>query len=300
MDHIYKPTTPEQIDLLITAEIPDRDKDRQLYDLVRNYMVHGPCGKKKPKASCMDGPKCTKYFPKKYSESTTIDEDGYPTYRRRQDNRTVILNNTHLDNRFVVPYNPTLLRLFQAHINIEKCNQSRAVKYLFKYISKGQDRIVVGLFSTANNPSKKKMNNEVDQFLNCRYISACEAAWRAFRFPIHHHSPSVERLSFHLPNKQPVVFSANQNIASILDNPRVLESQFLSWMEMNKNDDIARKLTFSEFPNKFVFNKKERKWKIRERGYSFGRMPHISPTAGELYYLWLLLTQVRVLHHLKI
>lgn len=81
---------------------------------------------------------------------TTEDDDGYPTYMRREDGRIVLMNNVSLDNRFVVSYNPTLLKKFQAHINVEKCNQSRAIKYLFKYISKSSDRVVMGFYDQSN------------------------------------------------------------------------------------------------------------------------------------------------------
>nr|GFD09828.1 NADH-ubiquinone oxidoreductase chain 2 [Tanacetum cinerariifolium] len=34
---------------------------------------------------------------------------------------------------------------------------------------------------------------------DCRYLYVCEAAWRLFGFEVQYRTPSVERLSFHLP-----------------------------------------------------------------------------------------------------
>ena len=102
----------------------------------------------------------------------------------------------------------------------------------------------------------------------------------------------MERLSFHLPNQQYVVYQSNTDVSQLIDNPRVCESQFLSWMEMNAKNEDARKLTYSEFPSKFVYQKRKRTWKEREGGMSVGRMAHVLPSAGEMYYLRLLLTKV--------
>ena len=41
-----------------------------------------------------------------------------------------------VDDRYVVPYNKELLKLFDCHINVECCANVKAVKYIFKYIFK--------------------------------------------------------------------------------------------------------------------------------------------------------------------
>ncbi|XP_060881727.1 uncharacterized protein LOC132953221 [Metopolophium dirhodum] len=35
---------PDQIDSVITAEIPNKEEDQELYDIVVKHMIHGPCG----------------------------------------------------------------------------------------------------------------------------------------------------------------------------------------------------------------------------------------------------------------
>ncbi|XP_054797484.1 uncharacterized protein LOC129302583 [Prosopis cineraria] len=276
---------PDHVDKFISAEIPDKESSLLLHDLVKRFMIHGPCSKSNPKSTCMKDQKCSKYFPKKFNEEITIDDDGYPTYKRRDDGKVIEIKGIPLDNRYVVPYNPLLLSMFQAHINVEKCNQSTAIKYLFKYISKGDDRVVATIYDN---------NDEIQQYYNCRYVSTCEGSWRIFGFDIHHRYPSVERLSYHLPNQQCVIYCNTDDVADLLDKPRVCESQFLAWFKINRsNDDFAKTLTYFEFPQYYVYQRDKRTWKRRKRGFVVGRIPHASPTSGELYFLRILLTKVR-------
>ncbi|XP_028753423.1 uncharacterized protein LOC114713014, partial [Neltuma alba] len=293
LEHDDKPRTPEDVDKLICAEIPDKELDPELYELVGNYMIHGPCGHSNKNSPCMKDGKCSKYFPKKYVDNTAVDEEGYPTYRRRKDGRTIEKKGIPLDNRFVVPYNPHLLRLFRAHINVEKTNQSRAVKYLFKYISKGNDRVVAGIYSNPDTSSSETSFDEISHYLNCRYVSPCEAAWRIFAFDIHHRYPSVERLSFHLPEQQVVYYSGKSSVSSLLDKPRMKESMFLAWMDLNKSGGLAKTMTYIQIPQYYTFDKNQRIWKPRQRGFAVGRLAHASPTQGEIYYLRVLLTKAR-------
>ena len=76
----------------------------------------------------------------------------------------------------MVPYNPYLLLKYQAHLNIEWCNQSMFIKYLFKYINKGYDRITAALVPVENEDgTTKQIVHEIKHYLNGRYISPCEA-----------------------------------------------------------------------------------------------------------------------------
>jgi hypothetical protein len=56
---------------------------------------------------------------------------------------------------------------------------------------------------------------------------------------------------------------------------------------------IARQYTYQEFPKHFVFQEKEKKWKLRQQGLAIGRLYFVSPTAGERFYLRSLLSVVR-------
>lgn len=56
------------------------------------------------------------------------------------------------------------------------------------------------------------------QFVNGRYISACESAWRIFKFPIQGHDPVVYRLSIHLPGQHQVTFQEYNQITSNNNN----------------------------------------------------------------------------------
>ncbi|KAL6584543.1 hypothetical protein OROMI_003832 [Orobanche minor] len=182
----------------ICAELPDREKDPELFDAVAECMIHGPCGPERMSSPCMVDSKCSKRFPKDYMERTKLDDNGFPVYRRRDTGATLDKNGILLDNRFVVPYNAFLIMKYRAHINVEYCNQGQSIKYLFKYINKASDRIGARITNTNN--------DEISEYVDCRYISACEAMWRIFEFPIHYRTPHVERFSFHLEGEQTCVF----------------------------------------------------------------------------------------------
>ncbi|XP_047258123.1 uncharacterized protein LOC124890305 [Capsicum annuum] len=273
------------------VELPDNLVDPQYYAAVTNLMIHGPSRKSSP---CMQNSKCTKHFPKKFVDSTTVDDEGYPIYKRRDNGKSTKRAGSDLDNRYVVPHNRFLLLKYGAHINVEWCNQSRSIKYLFKYVNnKGHDRVTAA-FSQSGNTDDSRIIDEINMYCDCRYISPCEAAWRIFNFPIHHREPSVERLSFHLEGNQNVIFSNDDRIDAVVNRPTVKESMFLKWFEANKEFPKERELTYAKFPLKFVWNQQSKKWKKRQTSaFSIGRIFFVPPGSGEQYYLRLLLNVIK-------
>ncbi|XP_047949496.1 uncharacterized protein LOC125195385 [Salvia hispanica] len=214
-----KQPRPQRIDEIISAEIPDPVSDPGYFKNVQEYMVHGPCGVVRKSSPCMRNGRCSKYFPKKFVVATTFDDDGYPVYRRRDSGRVIMKDGVPLDNRYIVLHNRALLMKYGGHVNVEWCNQSRSIKYLFKYINKGHDRVTTSFFQSGPNGSDQ-VQDEISLYYDCRYISSCEAAWRILGFEVQYKDPSVERLSFHLPNEQSVIFDERDRLDNIIWQPR--------------------------------------------------------------------------------
>jgi hypothetical protein len=72
-----------------------------------------------------------------------MDVNGYPIYRCRVTGHTILVHGIELDNRWVVLHNVYLSTKYDAHINVEVCNNICVVKYLFKYVYKGHDRATI-------------------------------------------------------------------------------------------------------------------------------------------------------------
>ncbi|GFY32140.1 helitron_like_N domain-containing protein [Trichonephila clavipes] len=212
--------TPDQIDQIISAEIPDKHIDPNLFDVVTKNMIHGPCGAFNNNSSCMSDGKCTKRYPRKLASDTITDNNGYPLYRRRSvkdGGKSVILKvrniDIEVDNRWIVPYSPLLSKTFKAHINVEYCNSVKSIKYICKYENKGSDMAVFGVGNTA------APLDEINQYQLGRYISSNEAVWRILSFPIHERHPTVIHLAVHLENGQRVYLTADNVRARALVPP---------------------------------------------------------------------------------
>jgi hypothetical protein len=126
--------SPRHIDSVVWAEIPCPVKYPILHAIVMQRMIHSPCDMN-TESPCRQKTKdgqCRRHFPKEFNTVTTLVGDGYPQYRRRG-LFSVIRNGQTIDDRWVVPYNPYLLEVFDCHINVEVCASKKCFKYVYVF-----------------------------------------------------------------------------------------------------------------------------------------------------------------------
>ncbi len=155
----------------------------------------------------------------------------------------------------MVPHNSNLTRKFNAHINVEVSAGIRSVKYLFKYIYKGQDRAAVRVDGPIN---------EIWQYIDARYLSASEAVDSLLSFKNHTEWPPVTWLGVHLPGQHNVVFNEDEDLAVVAqraaDQPTTLTGYFV----FNVANEGSREVFYTDFPRQHVWKTREKVWAARQ------------------------------------
>jgi hypothetical protein len=184
---------------------------------------------------------------------------------------------------------------YNAHINVEVCNNIRVVKYLFKYVCKGHDRVTVEISHQSDNAIEGNVVgiDEIKKYLDCCYISTSEAVWHIFKFDMHEQFPTVECLQYHLPNQQMVLFDDDNDVQEVATRSAISRMMLTEWFKTNQESEVARSLTFDQFLQQWVWNWKLKRWIMCKRGFAIGRMYYAHSTSGERYYLRMVLNCVK-------
>ncbi|KAE8240488.1 hypothetical protein A4X13_0g7779 [Tilletia indica] len=288
--------SPEQVDAIVSAEIPDPDTQPRLFKIVMRNMVHGPCQPHHPcqiKKRRDAGPgQCAAFFPRPYADKTILDDDGYPTYRRRNDGRQYFKDTDHkkaypVTNQLIVPYSPYLSSRLEAHVNVEVCTSITAVKYLYKYVYKGPDRVSITL-----GPEGEEIEqvNEVKAYLDARYISASEAAARTLGLSLHQRYPAVEALPLHDEDEQTIIFDPKSATETSLDISPPASKLTAYFRACAAEPEIAGKLTYPKIVERYRWVQTAKQWVLRklQRG-TIGRVAMAHNMNSSRYYMRLLL-----------
>ena len=221
-------TTAAQVDETICAELPPhpdtaenaeaRGQLERLNKIVSTNMIHGPCGSQNPSSPCMVDGKCSKNFPKPLCAHTITDEGtSWPEYRRRAANdggRTIKIKRGgreyEVDNSWIVPYNAWLSLRYNCHINVEYAKSPTSCKYLYKYITKGNDRAMV-----RTEVEGQDGRDEIAEYEDLRSVGSSEAVWHMMAYPIARKHPAVQAMRVHLEGEQQVNFDEGQEVAAL-------------------------------------------------------------------------------------
>jgi hypothetical protein len=241
-------------------------------------MMHGPCGVLNKNCPCMLDGQCRFHYPRQFYEATQQGKDSYPVYRRREDGHVVDVRNAKLDNRWIVPYNPALLMLYNCHINVKICSSIKAVKYLYKYIYKGHD---AASYSVDQSEKEDKVINEIKQYRDARCLTPPEAAYQLHGFPLYHVAPSILQLTVHLPGMHMVAYSPTDDLHDVVNHERSQKSMLTEYFRMNSIDPFATKYLYREFPEVYHWDKPGKFWMRRKQRAQIGRMVYVCSAEGE-------------------
>ena len=297
-----RPLSLDLVDSIVIAELPPSSADTDdeavkkardtLEEIVLTNMIHGPCGSENPAAPCMENGKCSKGFPKDFNKQTIVDPDNfYAIYRRRSPSdggRTAKHPKTGrmIDNRWVVPYNPVLSLRYNCHINMEICSSPRAAKYLYKYVTKGNDRAMV------STEVEGQPRDEIADYVDLRSVGSSEAAWHLLAYPITERYPAVMALRVHLRDEQQVVFDMYSEDEA-LEKQR--DTELTAFFKFNESrGDMQHELlpVYVDMPKGHIYDKTKKEWRPRKRNRKeavIGRIHTVHPVAGDTYYLRMLL-----------
>jgi len=89
--------------------------------------------------------------------------------------------------------------------------------------------------------------NEIKKYLDYRYVFASEAVWRIFKFDMHERFPIVERLQYHLPNQQMVLFDNDDDVHEVATRSAISRTMLTEWFKTNRESEVAQSLTFDQF-----------------------------------------------------
>ncbi|GFX27424.1 uncharacterized protein TNCV_35211 [Trichonephila clavipes] len=280
---------PKQMDEIISAEIPNPETDRKLYDTVTKNKIHGPCDALNLSSLCMKEGKCTKKYSRGLLKDTKTNDKGYPLYRRRtpEDGGHTLTQKIPggiqvilVDTSWNVPYSPHLSKMFNCHINVEFCNKVQAIKYICKYINKDSDQAIFNIRQQENVNIGPR--DEVQTFRAGRYVSSNEAAWRILSLPLHERHPTVIHRPVHLPNGERIYFSENNFRERMVAPPKTTLTAFFL---LCQNDAFAKTLLYVDVPHYYTCNVSLKEWKRRVQGTPVDGWPGVraGDALGRIY-----------------
>ncbi len=79
-----------------------------------------------------------------------------------------------------------------------------------------------------------------------------EVVWHIFKFNMHEWFPTIERLQYHLPSQQMVLFGDDDDVQEVATRSAISRTMLTEWFKTNQESEIAQSFTFDQFPQQWV------------------------------------------------
>ncbi|XP_078677726.1 uncharacterized protein LOC144914113 [Branchiostoma floridae x Branchiostoma belcheri] len=246
------------IDKYCTVQIPDKQSDPELYDLVTTVQQHRhthTCQKKR-------NSQCRFNYPRPQRDQTTINHnensDIYNCKRRFYDLQR---QETEV---YINAYNPTLLRAWAGNLDVQLISSSFATaQYISTYVAKSEP---VELYQTISKRLKclpesasirKKMFTIGNTLLSHRLISAQEAAFFLAELPYKRSSRSTIFINTARPDNRTRILKPKADIERLDDKDQNIYMPNIFDKYANRpNTKPFSTLTLYEFTSKYTTNRK--------------------------------------------
>lgn len=251
-------------------------------------MTHSPDHLRRESSRCRKGNTCIYGFPHPITPNTWIDDEGRVHYKRTEE-----------DDRWIASHIPELIDELDCHIHVDVVFTVSVFMYLYKYLFKGPDHTLFRI-----NRGESDQVDEIQDYVNGRYLSAPEASWRILGFDITSKEPSVTCLPVHLPGGNRPQFARGEQIegsaVSLLiryfHRPRTPEFSNLLYTEYFEKYvlypwDPNVPLLRDEHLEEDIPQGPPRRICPRRVGRKVTRIQTLSPTTGEVFYLRCLLSK---------
>ncbi|XP_074299760.1 uncharacterized protein LOC141630921 [Silene latifolia] len=155
----------------------------------------------------------------------------------------------------------------------------KLVKYLYKYVYKGHDKIS---FNIAAGDAVQVVD-EIQQYQSGRWVSSIEAMWRIYGFDLFEIYPPVMPLPIHLPSMQTIQLRPHENLTRVVSNEKRIRTPLTEFFKINNNNEhkATERYLYSQFTEHYRWDKTERTWfKRRNKLLVIARLVFVSPSRG--------------------
>ena len=176
------------------------------------------------------------------------------------------------------------------YINVELYIGYYAIKYAFTYIYKGPNYTTITLEAQAAKARLQYLIDKIKEYIHVLYITAYKALQRIYKYYIYSRSIFIQQLIIYIEGQQFIIIQPNQALEKRFTQNTIYRTILIQFFTENIRQHIE--IFYYKFPTYYTQNKRRKQQLSYYKGFSISYIIQILISAGEVYYLQLLLVNI--------